>query len=74
MSMMLLCMFGLFLDKKSSKYAMKKRIILNAQNLQQNTKIIQTESKINSFTQYHFSIIHLAASIGLEFRSKPITW
>ena len=34
MSMMLLCMFGLFLDKKSSKYAMKKRIILNAQNLQ----------------------------------------
>ena len=49
---MLLCIFDLFILglKKKLKQAMQKRILLNAQNLQLKTKIIQIESKITSTT------------------------
>ena len=37
MLMMLLCMFGLFLNKKIKNILCRKILILNAQNLQQKT-------------------------------------
>ena len=51
MTMMLLCMFGLFISRlKKFKNMSHKNIILNAQSLQEKSKTIQIESKIKSTT------------------------